>query len=323
MRASVRGLETLLEVAYEFVRPEDDAVHEGSYSPDARDHAENARNVIFSQLVERPGADAFRAMQRLSSHPIFAARAHQLEILARGKAEYDADGPAWTGQETIAFNQSWAAPAKTGTDLLRIVLGVLNDISLHLTQGDVTSRPLLERAKDEDEVQNWLVEQLNARTKGRFHAFREAEVAQGDKPDVIAASTSAPCQVAIEAKHGGMGWTVRELEKALAVQLAEDYLKPEVRRHGVMVVTHHKDRRWQDPRTSAYMTFDQLIQRLDKSAKGLTENRSGAIEVACVGINAFKESAPPPKGKSRPVRTGGNIRRRKKKRKAVHRNLTP
>src|SRR5712675_1999373 len=106
-----------------------------------------------------------------------------------------------------------------------------------------SSRALMERAKDEDEVQHWLAEQMNARAKGRFHVVREAEVAIGDKPDLIVASTSAPCQVAIEVKHGGMGWSARDLEKALRTQLAEDYLKPENRRHGVLVITHHRDRR--------------------------------------------------------------------------------
>ena len=67
-----------------------------------------------------------------------------------------------------------------------------------------------QRAKDEDEVQNWLVEQMNARARGRFHAFREPEVAGGNKPDVVAASTSIPPhQIAIEVKHGGKGWTAR------------------------------------------------------------------------------------------------------------------
>jgi len=50
---------------------------------------------------------------------------------------------------------------------------------------------------------------------GVIHAFREAEVAIRDKPDVIIASTSAPCEVAIEVKHGGKGWTARDLESAL------------------------------------------------------------------------------------------------------------
>jgi hypothetical protein len=37
--------------------------------------------------------------------------------------------------------------------------------------GDVTTRPLLQRAKDEDEVQNWIVEQINHRSRGRLQSI--------------------------------------------------------------------------------------------------------------------------------------------------------
>ncbi len=56
-------LEVFLHLAYSHIRPEDDAVHHGSYSPDARDHAENARNSILSALLDRPGADAYRGLK--------------------------------------------------------------------------------------------------------------------------------------------------------------------------------------------------------------------------------------------------------------------
>jgi len=91
------------------------------------------------------------------------------------------------------------------------------------------------------------------------------------------ASTSAPYEVAIEAKHGGKGWTARQLEHALRTQLAEDYLKPESRRHGVLVITHHRDRRWLDVDDKKPISFSQLIAWLSDIAKNLTENAVGAI----------------------------------------------
>jgi hypothetical protein len=288
--ASTKTLEALLHLAYSYIRPKDDAVHDGSYSPNLRDHAENARNTILSTLLERPGADAYRSMQRLADDPVFALRSHRFHELARGKAEKDTESPAWTAVEVLTFHHHATAPVKTGEDLLRVVMSVLDGIAQNLTHGDVTSRPLLERAKDEEEVQNWLVEQMNARARGRFHAFREPEVSGGNKPDVVAASTSIPPhQIAIEVKHGGKGWTARQLEYALRIQLAEDYLKTETRRHGVLVVTHHHDRRWLDVRDKKPLSFAELITWLSGIAQTLTENVVGPIEVKCVGINAWKD----------------------------------
>jgi hypothetical protein len=299
-RASVQTLDKLLQIAYANVRPEDDAVHEGSYTPDARDHAEEARNTILSALIDRPGADAFRAMLRAASHPIFKLKSARFRELARGKAERDSERPPWTMQEVLAFERQRTAPVKTGADLLRLVMAILDDINFALTKGEASSRSVLARAGDEDEVQNWLVEQLNLRSKERYLAYREAEVAMGDKPDVIVSSNSANCEVAIEVKHGGKGWSARELEHALRTQLAEDYLKPPTRRHGVLVITHHRNRKWHHPKTNTLLEFDALIVWLSGIAGELVEKEVGAIEVRCAGINAWEkkpsETRPPEKG---------------------------
>ena len=178
--ASTKSLEALLHIAYSHIRPKDDIVHKGMFSPGDRDNAQEARNAILSVLLDRPGADAYQAMQRLANNPVFALRSHRFHELARGKAERDTEVPAWTPAEILTFERQFTAPVKTGVDLLRLVLGVLADIAQNLTKGDFTSRALLERAKDEEEVQHWLAEQMNARAKGRFHAIREAEVAIRD-----------------------------------------------------------------------------------------------------------------------------------------------
>ena len=84
----------------------------------------------------------------------------------------------------------------------------------------------------------------------------------------------------------GKDWSPRQLEKALCNQLAQDYLKPSTRRHGVLVVTHHGQRTWRDPQSNESMTFNDLMKWLEKTAATLTENDSGPIEVRCFGIDA-------------------------------------
>jgi hypothetical protein len=283
--ASVPDLERLLRLVYTHIRPEADAHHEGSYSPDTRDHAENARNSILGALLERPGAEAYYAFRRVANDPAVAQRAPRFRELARGKAQRDAEPPPWTLGEILAFERARTAPAKTGTDLLGVVEAVLKDIQFQFDKGDASSRRLLRHAQDEDEVQNWLAEQLSFRSRGRFRAFREAEVAQRDKPDIIVASTSASCEVAVEVKHSKQ-WTYRQLDDALRHQLAEDYLKPETRRHGVLVITHHQPRQWRDTETNEWLTFDSVIRRLAATAATLVWNSSGAIEVRCLGIDS-------------------------------------
>src|SRR6185312_16573906 len=99
------------------------------------------------------------------------------------------------------FEQQHVAPVKTGEDLLRVVMAVLRDIQFQMDRGDVTSRPLIQRAQDEDEARNWLIEQMNSRARQRFLAYREAQIANKDRTDIIVASNAAHCEVGMEVKH--------------------------------------------------------------------------------------------------------------------------
>ena len=197
-RVSVPSLEKLLYLAYHHIRTEDDLPHEGSFTPTERDDAESARSTLISALMERPGADAYEVLRRAASHSDFLLSAARFCQIAKEKAEQDAEIQAWLPAEIIAFEGRHIAPVKTGEDLFHVVKAVLRDIQFHLDHGDGTSRTLLERAADEDEVQKWLAEHLNFRAKERYHTHREAEVALGDKPDLIVSSTSAKVEVAIE-----------------------------------------------------------------------------------------------------------------------------
>lgn len=144
----------------------------------------------------------------------------------------------------------------------------------------------LARGKAEEAVKNWLVEQMNLRSRGRFNSYREAQVAHGNKPDVIVSSTSAQCEVGVEVKHGGKKWTLKQLDKALRQQLAQDYLMPLTRRHGIFVVTHHGRRTWRNSQSTKSLTFEELMNRLEATAATLVQNDVGTIEVKCFGIDA-------------------------------------
>ena len=284
-RLEVAGLEQLLLLAYRYVRPEDDVVHEGSYSPDLRDHAERARSAVLGALLDRHGEDAYLAVRRLAVGPVFKMRRERFEELARGKAERDSELSEWSPAEVVTFERQHSAPVKTGEDLLRVVMTVLRDIQFQMDKGDVTSRPLIQRARDEDEARNWLVEQMNARAREKFLAYREAQVANKDRPDIIIASNSAHCEVGMEVKHGGKKWTKRQLEDALRVQLASDYLKPATRRHGVFVITNHGPRRWRDAKSRQLLDFSKLVAWLSGIASSIKENDSGQVEVRSFGLD--------------------------------------
>jgi hypothetical protein len=245
-------------------------------------------------------------MIRLSRSRLVPARSLRFRELARGMAERDTESPAWSPVETLTLERRYLLPVKTAEDLYRVVLDVLDEIIWDFDNQDASSRAVLETAKHENAVQHWAAEQLRLRAHGRYHVHREAEVAEGNMPDILISGTTTPFEVAVEAKHGDKGWTLSTLTEAIKDQLAEDYLRPGNRRSGVFIVTCHKKKRWQDSRTGKLLDFQELIERLAKFASTLTRNTVGSVIVRVRGIDAAprpRRRSPAKKQSTRPTRS--------------------
>jgi hypothetical protein len=138
---------------------------------------------------------------------------------------------------------------------------------------------------DEESVKNWLAEQLRLRANGRYHVHREAEVANNDKPDIIISSTGGQFEIAIEIKQAD-SWSPKKLKEALTQQLAEDYLKPQSRRHGILFLTNHGRRQWKDPVSQkSGLTFINLQTFLADIATTIKNNATGKIDVSVFGLD--------------------------------------
>ncbi len=160
-------------------------------------------------------------------------------------------------------------------------------------------------------MQDWLAAEMRPRAKSRYHAAREPEIAEGNMPDILVSAIGAQVEVAVEAKHAGKGWSTAQLEDSMCRQLAEDYLRPATRRHGVFVVTNHRMRGWTHPATRKRMTFVEMIAYLNSVAAKLTTNSVGQIAVTAIGIDAMKKRRKRARGKSKelPRRRSGGKRR--------------
>jgi len=280
---SVPTLVKLTKILYRTDLPHSEG-DEDDDSMSVRDEVGPARSMALNALLSRPGADGFLALHELAADPAFSGDSLRVRELAHSKAEADGDLIAWNEREVLAFERAGTGPAKTGADLLRLVMALLSDISASFKQADASSRSVLQLAQDEDQVQTWLTERLNERSKDRFHAHREPKVADKNEPDVVVSSTSANVEIAIEVKNGNKKWTVTQLEDTLSGQLARDYLRTPKRRNGVLLISLHTDRTWK--RSGEVWAFERLIDHLQTIAVGVTGNASGPVEVRVFGLDA-------------------------------------
>ena len=259
---------------------------------------------------------AFESMMNLAAHREMKSRRIRFRELARRMAERDADVTAWRPAEVLAFERGKTLPIKSAPQLYKLVQSVINEICWEFDNSDASARAVLETARDEKAVQEWLAAEINHRAKGRYHASRESEVAEGNMPDVLISAVGALVQVAVEAKHGGKEWSTKQLEESLRNQLAEDYLRPATRRHGVFVVTNHRKRGWADPMTRKRLTFVELIAYLNGVAAGLKRNSVGDIAVTVIGVDAVKRRRSRARGDRKRAPSRKNVVSRPAKRPA-------
>lgn len=288
LSAPVSSIEKLLLLAYRHINPTKDLTSEDEYDDNSwRDDAERARNAILKALTDSRSVEAYDTVRRLANSRMMKARNLWLRELARQMADRDSDFPAWMPSETVAFERNHLLPPKTGAQLYRVAQSAVNQINWRFNHGNASSQAVLLTAEDEDAVQKYLAEQLELTSHGRYHAAREPEIAESNKPDILLSSAHSMDEVAIEVKYGDKGWTAVTLEHALSAQLAEDYLRPANRRHGLLIVTSHSSKRWRHPATGAMLSFSETITYLNLVASKLKRNAVGEVTVAVIGISAL------------------------------------
>jgi hypothetical protein len=129
----------LARLAYRHVRPADDVQHEGSYSPDDRDHAERARGAILNAILMSPGPAGWKAKLGLAADPLFEDLKDRTIAVARERAAEEAEGPPFNEAEVVALDTYGEAPPTTRDAMFAIMRDRLNDIDDLLLQ-DVSPR---------------------------------------------------------------------------------------------------------------------------------------------------------------------------------------
>ena len=260
--------------------------NDGTDNP-VHDDFNNAGGMPLRALIGRDGYEAYDQVMRLSRNPVVGESQHRLRELAYEMVERQSERPAWTADDVRTFEAEALAPIRTGPDLMKLTVALLDDIAESFTRDDMSAQQVVLTAQDEGAVQDWLGQTLNLRSRGRFHAHKESQIVHHDKPDILISSSSSPDEVAIEVKHGDKNWSLTDMRKALTDQLATRYLRPDNRRHGVLVISNHRGSRfWRDPNQKRRMSFADLIDFLNALAATITCNDTGPISVCVRGIDA-------------------------------------
>ena len=273
-----RLLLRLLRLAYQHVRPVDDAEHEGPYSPDTRDRAEHARNEIVNALLEAKGEEGWAAKLEMASDPLCVHFKDRILAVAEEQRAQEIDSVAFDEIQTIALDKTGEAPASTN----EAMFAIMSDRLLYLNElllSDVSPRDAWAGITDERVMRREIARELRHAANGLYKVDQEAVTADEKETDIRLRSVSSEHEAVIELKLGDSR-SARELRDTIHNQLVNKYLAAENRRSGCLLVTLAKDRKWKHPDNGTLIGPEELESILRQEAKRVEEEMGGMVALS-------------------------------------------
>lgn len=273
----------LLRLGYQHVRIEDDAFHEGSYSPDARDDAERARNAVLSALLSTTSSDGWAVKLEMTADPLFKHIKDRVIALANEKAAEGADAVTLTEAEYTVLDMTGEVPPKTSEAMFALMRDRLDDID-DLLLRDISPRELWASITDEHVMRRALAHELSKAANRSYTVDQESVTADEKETDIRLRSTASSQQGIIELKLAD-GRSGTDLFNAIHDQLLTKYMAAEECRAGCLLVTISKNRNWDHPKTGNKLDFDELLILLNGDADRLSKELGGAVKLMAKGID--------------------------------------
>lgn len=275
----------LLDIAYQFIRCEDDREHDDIFTPDLRDRAEQARSVLLDRLLNISTDKTVTEILRLAKQPHFYLSKARIEYFARERAALNSDNFSLTEEAVLKLDNYLEQPPHHQEALYQIMINRLQDLQYALSHSDFTDRDILRTVTLEAHMQPTLAWRLEAAAKSAYSVLRESEVADGKKTDIRLISPCGKHKAVIEVKLADKRWNIADFERALEHQLVGQYLRYDGCKTGCLLLTYNGNKKyWQAPITRKRLYFKELIEYLNvKANKIMSENSS--LKLIVIGLD--------------------------------------
>lgn len=274
----------LLRLSYKHVERGVDAAHEGSFSPDLRDDAETARNMLLTAAMDLGGAEGWAAKQEIANDPAFSHIRDRLHALAIDKSAREADNLAMRPDEVVKLDAKKEPGPRTPAEMFALMTDRFDDLRDHLL-GDASPREMWALARDERVMRRAIGEHLERDARGAYLVGQEGVTAEEKETDIRMRSTVNAIEGVIELKVGDKRYSAADLRKVLSDQLVAKYLAPAGRRAGLLVITRAQRDLWENPDTGKPLDFAGLIAMLRADAKALEDCFPDEIHIDVVGLD--------------------------------------
>lgn len=267
----------LIRLAYYHVRIDDDAYHEGSYSPDIRDRAEWARSNIVTALFNTKGEEGLAAKLEMAEDPLCAHFNARILAVAKENWAHEMDAEVFDETQAIALDRRGEAAASTNEVMFAILRDRLSDLD-ELLLRDNSPREAWAGISEERVMRRVIARELRNAANLIYTVDQEAVTADEKETDIRLRSTVSMHEAVIELKLGDER-TAKDLRDTIENQLVRKYMVAEYNKAGALLITISKDRQWRHPDESRRINVDELLTLLNAEAERVQQALGGGTYI--------------------------------------------
>lgn len=279
-------LKELVIRAFQTVRTQDDVHHEGSYSPDRRDRAEEARDYLLNNLLGTKTAETLSVLYDLSDHVEFAHLKDRLKQMATEIAAEICEPIAMTATAFRQFDQERNYVPYDEASLYAVMKNRLSDFEHHLLKDEFTTVDTLRKIEGETELRRFISNWLQQNRRDAYSVNQEAVKVEENRTDIRLQGNLIEQYATIELKLDDTRhkWSGKDLESALHDQLVGKYLSHERCQVGCLLICMREPRKWQNFYTQEKMDLSQTVSWLQSMADQICIERP-ELRILVAGID--------------------------------------
>ncbi len=268
-------LKNLLIRAYQAIKPSDDEQHEGCYTPNTRDHAEQARGFLLECLATTNSPRTLSVLYELSSLAEFAHLSDRLKQMATELAARISEPEAMNATNFRKFDQERQYLPYDNLSLFTVMNNRLADFEHHLINDEQSTVDTVRKADSETDLRRFISYWLTQNSREAYTITQEAVVVGEKRTDIRLHARSVDRHASIELKLDDKrnNWSGTQLREALIEQLVGRYLNHERCYVGCLLICMREARRWEHPETGERMDLRSTVNWLQGIANEIIEGR--------------------------------------------------
>lgn len=283
---SAEFLREFIPLVFHYINVEKDIdrTRGGSYTPTARDHAQDFRNSLIERLSYLTDPQADDVLHDFSENPIFIRYRDYILHLIGQRVELSSEAIPWQPEYIQEFMKEHETSPHSTYELFKIACKRFSSIKDNVESGDISSRYDLHYDDKEARLRSWLARQLRSLPRERYTVSQEEEIDLEQRPDLrIEAPDMGP--VSIEVKWAD-NLPLSKLREGLIDQLIGKYLRAPDSNYGIYVLGYKGNKRkyWQYKR-GRRVYFNELAQHLQDIAEAEVKHHNYNIGLKVFSIN--------------------------------------